>query len=373
MDEQAMAAPPVGVASPWLNVAPVIRMKTFARKIVSKKKRRFKQHGFNLDLSYITPRIIAMAFPCEGAESIYRNDISEVSAFLNMFHENHFKVFNLCAERTYDPAKLGGNVEWMPFTDHSPAPTEEIFCFCEHAYDWLIADPNNVIVVHCKAGKGRTGLMVCAYLLYSRECSDPVTAIQYYGEKRTKNGKGLTISSQRRYLFYFYDLWKHGPRNLVPLVISRISLYSNVSMKHDIAIQISCNGGNGSFQLNQILDSQHGGCVANLVKEGKNTTFLFSEVRIMGDVRIAVYDARYSGKPIFYFWFNTAFVDGNLFTLASKSELDKPSKVIVVFSSRLLQKFGRAEVMLGGEGRAMEHITKKLSNINRFLSPVRRY
>ncbi|KAH7387413.1 hypothetical protein KP509_16G021900 [Ceratopteris richardii] len=337
MDEQAMAAPPVGVASPWLNVAPVIRMKTFARKIVSKKKRRFKQHGFNLDLSYITPRIIAMAFPCEGAESIYRNDISEVSAFLNMFHENHFKVFNLCAERTYDPAKLGGNVEWMPFTDHSPAPTEEIFCFCEHAYDWLIADPNNVIVVHCKAGKG------------------------------------LTISSQRRYLFYFYDLWKHGPRNLVPLVISRISLYSNVSMKHDIAIQISCNGGNGSFQLNQILDSQHGGCVANLVKEGKNTTFLFSEVRIMGDVRIAVYDARYSGKPIFYFWFNTAFVDGNLFTLASKSELDKPSKVIVVFSSRLLQKFGRAEVMLGGEGRAMEHITKKLSNINRFLSPVRRY
>jgi hypothetical protein len=37
--------------------------------------------------------------------------------------------------------------------------------------------------------QGRTGLMICAYLVYSRECGEPITAIRTYGEKRTKNGK----------------------------------------------------------------------------------------------------------------------------------------------------------------------------------------
>ena len=50
----------------------------FIRKIVSGKKRRFNKDGFNLDLSYITPRIIAMALPATGFSKAYRNKINDV-------------------------------------------------------------------------------------------------------------------------------------------------------------------------------------------------------------------------------------------------------------------------------------------------------
>lgn len=43
-------------------------------------RRRFEDDNFSLDLTYIIPnRIIAMSYPSNGFESLYRNPIDKVS------------------------------------------------------------------------------------------------------------------------------------------------------------------------------------------------------------------------------------------------------------------------------------------------------
>lgn len=49
------------------------------RKIVSGKRNRFRDDTYNLDVTYITPRIIAMSFPASGLEIMYRNNMNDVS------------------------------------------------------------------------------------------------------------------------------------------------------------------------------------------------------------------------------------------------------------------------------------------------------
>ena len=54
----------------WLTGA--LAMANHLKTMVSKKKRRFIEDGYNLDLTYISDRVIAMGYPSENLESMYR-------------------------------------------------------------------------------------------------------------------------------------------------------------------------------------------------------------------------------------------------------------------------------------------------------------
>jgi hypothetical protein len=67
------------------------------------------------------------------------------------------------------------------------------------------------VVVHCKAGKGRSGTATCSYLM-SEEGWTMDKALQRFTERRMRPnmGKGVSIPSQLRWLGYV-DRWaKHG-------------------------------------------------------------------------------------------------------------------------------------------------------------------
>jgi phosphatidylinositol-3,4,5-trisphosphate 3-phosphatase/dual-specificity protein phosphatase PTEN len=83
-----------------------------------------------------------------------------------------------------------------------------MFEFCVDVYLYFMRDPKNVIGVHCKAGKGRTGMMICAFLIFTEMFKNTEQALHFYGSRRTTNGKGVTIASQVRYITYFERLLK---------------------------------------------------------------------------------------------------------------------------------------------------------------------
>ena len=81
--------------------------------------------------------------------------------------------------------------------------------------DWLkVSDPikaQRIIVVHCKAGKGRSGTVACSYLI-SEEGWTVEDALTRFTARRMRSGfgSGVSIPSQLRWVGYV-DWWtKHG-------------------------------------------------------------------------------------------------------------------------------------------------------------------
>lgn len=64
-----------------------------------------------------------------------------------------------------------------------------------------------MVVVHCNHGKGRTGTLICCFLLYCGLVNSPDKAMTYYARKRfLKEGMGVTQPCQIRYIRYFYEI-----------------------------------------------------------------------------------------------------------------------------------------------------------------------
>lgn len=207
---------------------PTISIMRFIRRIVSKNNRRFQADGFDLDLAYVTSGIIAMGYPSEGGEGLYRNPMGETVEFLNRYHRDRFRVYNLCSEKSYDKSRFGANVVRYPCRDLQAPSLYVIKLFCEDVSKWLDEDAENVAAVHCKAGRGRTGVLISCLLLWKRVCWKPEEAIRFYGDARTVNGKAVTIPSQIRYVHHFHDMFlkAHPNGEIPPRVPRRVRIHS---------------------------------------------------------------------------------------------------------------------------------------------------
>lgn len=346
------------------------------RNLVSKKRRRMLVEGYDLDMTYITDRVLAMSFPAERMRAVYRNPLWQVKSVLDMRHQDCYKVYNLCIEEAYEPSHFHGRVARYPFDDNHVPPLAMIKEFCEDVDSWLASDPKNIAVIHCMAGKGRTGLMVSSYLTYTGKSAEE--ALQIYAQKRTTNNEGVSIPSQLRYVGYWEKILSfpkgldQGPPEVkLPKPCSRelqrVRLYDTVNTdsvffvvsevqeipgqryRPSVEVSKSCcrrikRGSQRSYSpryFYSIVDEegednkQQSTAEPRLVVQmDTESPILYQKtcldccfekpIQVTGDVRIIFYE-RLIGGRLFYACFNTSFIANSLLQFSMR-DLDKVGK-----------------------------------------------
>ncbi|XP_069323063.1 phosphatidylinositol 3,4,5-trisphosphate 3-phosphatase TPTE2 [Eulemur rufifrons] len=311
-------------------------LEQLTRRMISGNKRRYTHGGFDLDLTYVTDRIIAMSFPSSGKQSLYRNPITEVVRFLDSKHQNHYQVYNLCSEKEYDPKYFHNRVYRVMIDDHNVPTLCQMVAFSKDVDEWMSKDKENVVVIHCKGGKGRTGTMVCVCLIARGIFLTAQDSLHYFGERRTDKTsstkfQGVETPSQNRYVRYFEEVkhiyhWNLPPRKL--LLLKKLIIYSI----HGLGSGNGCDLTMQMIMKQKIVYSCSSSKNARIFHDSESNRviiYIFSCPPLYDDVKMRFFICsgvpKYHNKCQFFFWFHTSFIRNSRLYLP-RNELDKLHK-----------------------------------------------
>ena len=120
-------------------------------------------------LDYAMSVIIGRALPDvrDGLKPAHRRVLYAMSQMGLASNRAYRKCAKVIGEviGNYHPQMFFNQVQRIPFEDHGPPLLLELIHFCREATKWLRRDPANIMAVHCKGGKGRTGIMIAVTLL----------------------------------------------------------------------------------------------------------------------------------------------------------------------------------------------------------------
>ncbi|KAK3391279.1 phosphoinositide 3-phosphate phosphatase [Podospora didyma] len=237
-------------------------MASLLRQIVAGPRAKHQETG--LDLCYVTSQIIATSGPSQTyPQRAYRNPLDRLVTFLDEKHGDGWAIWEFRAEGTgYPDEAVYNRIRHYPWPDHHPPPFRLVPMIMAGMRNWLAGGEleggkvtageghemkklsaeeqkkiNRVVVVHCKAGKGRSGSMACSYLI--SECGwTPEDALARFTERRMRPnfGAGVSIPSQLRWISYV-DRWTKGGKKYVDREIEILEIHV-WGLRHGVKVSV---------------------------------------------------------------------------------------------------------------------------------------
>ncbi|XP_068446571.1 tensin-1 isoform X5 [Clinocottus analis] len=283
------------------------------------------EESYEVDLVYITERIISVCFPAAAEERSYTTNLKEVATMLRSKHGEHYLVLNLSEWRS-DLSNLNPKVVEFGWPDHHAPALDKICSMCKAIDTWLNGDPRNVVVLHNKGNRGRTGVVVAAYMHYSNISASADQALDRFAMRRFYEDKALPVGqpSQIRYVRYFNGLLSgHIKINNKPLFLHHVIM-------HGIPNFESKGGCRPFLKIYQAMQPVYTSGIYNVQGDSNTSICITIEPGLLlkGDILLKCYHKRYRNSTrdvMFRVQFHTCAIH-DLGVVFGKNELDDTYK-----------------------------------------------
>ncbi|KAK5919602.1 hypothetical protein CgunFtcFv8_023478 [Champsocephalus gunnari] len=185
------------------------------------------EEGYELDLTYITERIIAVSFPRGCTEEIYSHNLKDVTRMLKCKHADNYLIINL-SEKRHDLTKMNPKTLDTGWPDMHAPPLDKICTICKAMESWLNADPLHVVVIHCRGGKGRIGVVISSFVHFTDISASADQALDRFAMRKYYDDKvsALMTPSQKRYVWILNSLLSGSIKiNASPLFLHCVILH----------------------------------------------------------------------------------------------------------------------------------------------------
>nr|XP_015210326.1 PREDICTED: tensin-3 [Lepisosteus oculatus]XP_015210327.1 PREDICTED: tensin-3 [Lepisosteus oculatus]XP_015210328.1 PREDICTED: tensin-3 [Lepisosteus oculatus] len=185
------------------------------------------EEGYELDLTYITECIIAVSFPRDCSEETYLSNLQDVTRMLKSKHADNYLVINL-SEKRYELTKMNPKTMDTGWPDLHAPPLEKICTICKAMESWLNSDPQHVVVIHCRGGKSRIGVVISSYVHFTNISASADQALDRFAMKKFYDDKvsAIMTASQKRYVWFLNSLLTGSIKmNTSPLFLHFVILH----------------------------------------------------------------------------------------------------------------------------------------------------
>ncbi|XP_069859000.1 phosphatidylinositol 3,4,5-trisphosphate 3-phosphatase TPTE2-like isoform X2 [Dipodomys merriami] len=225
-------------------------------------------------------------------------------------------------------------MRWIKIEDPFVPTLEEMILLSKEVNDWLAMDAQNVIVIHCKGGKGRTETMIYTCLiatgmfLTTKETIDPSGEQRFDMTYRNVFQK-IAIPSQHRYVEYFKIVKNVFHGNLPPkrkIKIERIVVHSLYGVGRGDATDLKIDI---IMQCKTVFTCTSETCMLLHDLKRNMAIFLLSDCpELCDDIKIKFFSPnlpKWYQRCAFFLCFHTSLVKNNRLYL-TRNELDNLQK-----------------------------------------------